>query len=105
MCIASLSTPNVGKLIDVSGDVYNGFEYQFTRNHSLGETTRKHVVIPIGEVDDDHVADTVSNEPDSTDKIPHGQFEQIALTIPGPGPTMNSASGNAVDVDSLRFHI
>lgn len=72
------------------------------RNHDLRTETRTHVVILIGEVEDEYVADDNMDLGDGEerveerDKSPRDQIEEVAIEIPAPGPSMNSASRDAV---------
>ena len=71
------------------------------RNYDLRSETRTHVVILIGEVEDKYVADDdagLRGEQwvEERDKSPRDQMEEVAIEIPAPGPSMNSASRDAV---------
>lgn len=95
--IPSLADPNIGKRIHVTGDVYSGFEHEFVRNYNLENDTRTQVSIMLGEVDDKHVVDDedspdLKNDDEERDQTPRDRIEEIALEVPAPGPSMNSAS-------------
>jgi hypothetical protein len=103
--IPSLAGPDIGKRIHVSGDVHKGFEHGFERNYNLAGTGRAHTLIPIGEVGEDYVTDTPLDGQLSVDRIPRDQLERVALTIPAPGPSMNSASRSAVGCQLTLFQL
>lgn len=96
--IPSVANRNIGKRIHVTGDVHSGFEHEFVRNYDLRSDTRTHFVILIGEVEDKYVADDDMDLRDGgeRDKSPRDRIEEVALEIPAPGPSMNSASRDAV---------
>jgi hypothetical protein len=100
--IPSLSNPDIGERIHVTGDVHSGFEHEFVRNYNLTADTRTHVVILVGEVDNEYAIDDDADLKDEVevaeerDKSPRDRIEEIALEIPAPGPSMNSASNNTV---------
>lgn len=70
------------------------------RNYDLRGETRTHVVILIGEVEDKYVADDDADLRgeewvEERDKS-RDQMEEVAIEISAPGPSMNSASRDAV---------
>lgn len=88
----------------VTGDVHSGFEHEFVRNDDLRSETRRHVVILIGEVEDCYVNDDGTMDlmgGEERDKTPRDRVEEIALEVPAPGPSMNSASRNSVMFNSF----
>ncbi|PGH13164.1 hypothetical protein AJ80_06410 [Polytolypa hystricis UAMH7299] len=85
--IPSADDKNVGKVIEVDGSVHTGFEHSIDPVFDLSKTTRTFVVIKLGEISDDTVVDSESRIIDP--------IEQVALSVPAPGPTLNPVASNA----------
>lgn len=91
----SAADPGVGKLIQVEGNVHSGFTLDVQRGYNLATITSTHSVIPLGQLPDDAIVDAVSAE-QKTSATPIDPLEQVAFSIPAPGPSLNSATSNAV---------
>jgi hypothetical protein len=90
--IPSLTDPGVGRLINVEGDALVGFKHFFERNYDLGSTTRSYTLTTLGEAADNYVVDAPGNGEASKDQIANDYIEQVALSIPAPGPSLQSTS-------------
>lgn len=118
--ISNVSNPDpdpntkIGNIINVTGNVHSGFEHEFIRNYNLGTEGRTYTRIFIGEVDGDYLTTTTTttnednnnntqggsneqNQGEESDKIPHTKLEEIALSVPAPGPSLNSVSDNNIN--------
>jgi len=95
--IPSTADPNFGTLIQVEGDVKNGFTHNIRRNYNTKATRRSIRQTVLAKVADKHVHATPSSGAQvRNDTNPRDDIERVALTIPAPGPSMNQTSGNAV---------
>ncbi|PVI04890.1 hypothetical protein DM02DRAFT_725567 [Periconia macrospinosa] len=90
--IPSTAKPDVGKIINAEGDAANGFEIAFERNFDLAASGRRHQVILLGQVLDEHVVDVEGDGSQSTDTTARDYMEQVALSVPAPGPSLISVS-------------
>ncbi|KAI1451420.1 hypothetical protein F4805DRAFT_103091 [Annulohypoxylon moriforme] len=86
--IPSPENPDVGKRIHAQGDVATGFELCFERNYDKGQTSRRHEILPLADVDSVHIIDTPGDGTRSTDQEPKDRLENIVLSVPTPGPSL-----------------
>jgi len=97
--VPSADNPSVGKIIHVVRVYIDGpFDHEFRRNYDKYVTRRPHNFIPIGQVGGDIIVDVPRGS--TRDKTPVDLLEQIALTVPAPGPRLNSALAPVC----LNFH-
>lgn len=78
-----------GKLIHVTGSTASGFFLEFKRNYNFITTQRRHQIIPLAQVNEKHVADTVGNNQASLDTIARDRLESVATTVRPPGRSAN----------------
>ncbi|KAF2635919.1 hypothetical protein P280DRAFT_461099, partial [Massarina eburnea CBS 473.64] len=90
--IPHLDTANIGKLLEADGDAANSFEICFHRNYDLGGDSRRHQILPPGEVDDDLLVDVKGDRTQTVDRIAHDRFEEITLSVAAPKPSLVSAA-------------
>jgi hypothetical protein len=95
MYIPSDTEEGLGTGIHATGDAADGFEVQFERRYNYGQTRRTHQQFTLGHIGDEHVEGGVAATR-STDKTPRDALEQVASTIPAPGPSLISASSSQV---------
>ncbi|KAE8386915.1 hypothetical protein BDV23DRAFT_133270 [Aspergillus alliaceus] len=79
----------VGKLIHVTGTPATGFFLEFKRNYDLSVTQRKHQIVPLAQVNDQYVADTVGNGQTSADTTARDRLESVATMVTPPGRSPN----------------
>ncbi|KAJ5894941.1 hypothetical protein N7495_006632 [Penicillium taxi] len=77
-------TGEVGKVIHVTGNPTTGFCLQFKRNYNFLTDNRKYVTLPLGEVEDQCIKDTVGNGNEGMDTTARDQLESIALVVEPP---------------------
>ncbi|KAL5364029.1 hypothetical protein BJX96DRAFT_167963 [Aspergillus floccosus] len=79
-----------GKLIHVTGNPATGFFLQFKRNYDLATSEySKYSLIPLSQVDDRLIKDTVGNGQTAEDTIARDRLESIATTVLPPGRSAN----------------
>jgi hypothetical protein len=96
--IPSAADPKVGKFIHATGDAAKGFEISFERNYNISVTRRRHQILPIAQVLDQHVLDVVGDGSRSSDQTAHDYIEQVALSVPAPARSLTSASSQVSDI-------
>lgn len=86
----------IGKRIQATGDALTGFVVAFERNYDIAKTSRPHELVSLDRVDSAHVndGDAVKGGPESTDAQPIDKLEEVALSVPAPGPSLVSSSSN-----------
>jgi hypothetical protein len=80
---------DAGKIIHVTGNPATGFFLEFKRNYDFALTQRTFQRIPLGQVDDRHVTDTVGDGRGSQDTIARDRLESVATIVPPPGRSPN----------------
>lgn len=90
--IPSISDPQVGKKIHVTGDSFRGFQHEFQRNYYPSTTGRTHSLILLASVEDQFVKDVPGNREFSVDTDAADDIEKKALEIPAPGKSLRSAT-------------
>ncbi|KAF2013355.1 hypothetical protein BU24DRAFT_442470 [Aaosphaeria arxii CBS 175.79] len=92
--LPSAADPNIGKRIHVTGDSAFGFETVFERNYNLAATRRRYQIVPLAQVLEHHVANDEGDSGPSSDNTARDYVEQVALSVPAPGPSLVSASSS-----------
>lgn len=87
--IPTRDTGKIGKLIHVTGTTATGFFLEFKRNYDFSVTQRKHQIIPLAQVNEQHIADTVGNGQASADTTARDRLESVATTVQPPGRSPN----------------
>lgn len=110
----SASEESLYTKIHVTGSLAEGFVHEFQRTYDLDTTGRTNSTFDLGTVDKDAVATFPSVVIRPEDMItPTNRLEQIALTVPAPGPSLRSATSvggkvglsfRAIDVALTRWY-
>lgn len=101
MVVPYNNTSTVGTKIHVTGTLRDGFEHEFQRDYDPEATGRAHSLFALGAVDASAVATLASADPgDMT--TPSNRLEQLALTVPAPGPSLRSSSRGEVSGPTER---
>lgn len=79
----------VGKLIHVTGTTATGFFREFKRNYDFSATQRKHHIIPLAQVDERFITDTVGNGQLTVDTTASDRLESVATIVQPPGRSPN----------------
>ena len=72
-------------MIHVTGTTATGFWLEFKRNYDLERTDRRHQLIPLAEVDERYVTDTVGNGDATVDTTARDRLESAATVVQPPG--------------------
>src|ERR1700749_2017095 len=80
----------IGKVIHVTGDVFEGFVHEFKRNYVLEGTRRKYHSSLIATVPDASAVDVVGDGGLSMDRNAADAIERAALSIPAPAKSLLS---------------
>lgn len=78
-----------GKIIHVTGSPAVGFFLEFKRNYNFADETRKYEIIPLDEVADQYVSDTVGDGMPSINTTARDRLESAAMIVPTPGRCIN----------------
>ncbi|OQE15827.1 hypothetical protein PENFLA_c030G06567 [Penicillium flavigenum] len=81
-------TGDVGKLIHVTGNPAQGFFLEFRRNYDFEAPQPSFQRIPLAQVDDRYIKDTVGNR-EIGDTIARDRFESVATTVQPPSRSPN----------------
>lgn len=92
MVVPYNNTSTVGTKIHVTGTLRNGFEHEFQRDYDPESTGRAHSLVALGAVDASVVATLASVDTEDMMTTPSNRLEQLALTVPAPGPSLRSSS-------------
>lgn len=84
--VPTLTNPSAGKRIHVTGDAANGFQHEFVRSYTLGESTQQYKLLLIAEVKQEWVVDDVPEGIDDGAAI--DAMEELALTVPAPAKSL-----------------
>lgn len=82
--IPSAIDPDIGKLLQASGDAVSCFQKDFERNYDIRTITGRHQILQIAEVLDQYVIDVEGEESQSTDQTAYDYLEEIARSVPAP---------------------
>ena len=95
--------------IQVTGSLAAGFKHEFQRRYNPEGTGRGHSLYELGSVPKKAVAPVEEGTIDEMDTktAARNRLEQIALTVPAPGPRLRSASSSTVclHTDASEFLI
>ena len=72
-------------MIHVTGNTATGFWLEFKRNYDLERTDRRHQLIPLAQVDERYVTDTVGNGDATVDTTARDRLESAATVVQPPG--------------------
>lgn len=86
--VLSAVDPSKGTIIHAVGAPMNGYKLEFKRNYSPDATDIPHQTFRIGEVDSEHMVDSMGDE-STLDSDPQGDIEKVASQCPTPGPSKN----------------
>ncbi|PYI09123.1 hypothetical protein BO78DRAFT_395008 [Aspergillus sclerotiicarbonarius CBS 121057] len=78
-----------GKIIHVTGNPATGFFLEFKRNYDFLAELRTYEIIPLAQVNDRYVRDTVGSGQESIDTIARDRLESVATVVPAPGRSVN----------------
>ncbi|KAE8329993.1 hypothetical protein BDV39DRAFT_202577 [Aspergillus sergii] len=81
------STGQRGKIIHVTGTTATGFFLEFKRNYDFATEDRKYHIIPLADVEERFVADTVGDGKLSCDTTARDRLESVATVVKPPGPS------------------
>jgi hypothetical protein len=76
---------SAGKLIQVLGTPFTGYELEFKRNYNLSTITEKFEKVLLGEVDEKWVEVEEGDEKASTHVNPRDEIERLAKLVDVPG--------------------
>lgn len=79
----------VGKVIHVTGNAATGFFLEIKRNYDLEATARKYLLIPLAQIDERFVRDTVGNGEPGVDTTARDRLESAAIVAVPPGRSAN----------------
>jgi len=82
----------VGKIVNVVGSVAAGFAHEFKRNYDLEEDGRGYSLFLLDERVDGALVWDRAEEGETIDAQAQDPFEVLALSVPAPGPSLNSAA-------------
>lgn len=101
--LPSTKDENIGTVIEVQGGVHSGFEQLITRNYNYAASNRPARLTFLGNVEDVHVLDPPDSDGgvEVIDTQARDEVERCALSIPPPGPSMNSTERDVVSLGSL----
>jgi len=77
-----------GKLIHVTGSTATGFYLEFKRNYDFASTARRYQIVPLAQVNDQYIADTVGSGA-TTNTTAHDRLESVATVVQPPGRSPN----------------
>ena len=72
-------------MIHVTGTTATGFWLEFKRNYDLERTDRRHQLIPLAEIDERYVTNTVGNGDATVDTTTRDRLESAATVVQPPG--------------------
>jgi hypothetical protein len=73
----------------VTGTTATGFHLEFLRNYNFLSTLRRYQAIPLAQVNEKYIANTVGNGKRSQDTIARDRLESAATVVPPPDPSPN----------------
>lgn len=83
--------------VQVTGTLAQGFEHEFQRDYDPEATGRGHSLFPLGSVPEEAVVSDLATPLDEEDTTTaSNRLEEIALSVPPPGPSLRSASSDKV---------
>lgn len=78
-----------GKLIHVTGSTATGFYLEFKRNYNFATTARQHQIVPLAQVNDQYIADTVGSGAATADTTARDRLESAATVVQPPSRSPN----------------
>lgn len=93
--IPSRRDPAIGKRVHATGDARVGFEVEFDRNYNIEQTSRQHQLVHLAQVQDTFISDaSCISGPLSSERQPCDKIEEVALSLPPPGPSLVASSSD-----------
>lgn len=88
--VPNIDSSTKGKVIQVTGNPFMGFKFEFKRNYDIEDDSRAHHMLPLALVDDTHIGDSTiyGNGGSSTDSNARDILESEAKKIVPPGVSM-----------------
>ncbi|RAL03135.1 uncharacterized protein BO80DRAFT_442820 [Aspergillus ibericus CBS 121593] len=74
------------------------------RNYDFLSETRIYHILPLAQVSEQYVRDTVGNGRESIDTIARDRMESVAVVVPAPGRSLNPFDPTALNCQSWIFH-
>ena len=101
---------HAGKLIHVTGSTATGFYLEFKRRYNFAATTRRYQIVPLAEVNDQYITDTVGSGAATGDTTAHDRLESAATVVQPPGRSPNPFDpavrmSSVIQTPCLTFHI
>ncbi|KAG8742175.1 hypothetical protein FRC10_001931 [Ceratobasidium sp. 414] len=93
--IPRLDNPHVGKIISAVGDPSTGFVHEFQRNFSPASPSSMLPVLLCSTVESNHIVDGELGQEPTTDANAIDSLEDMALTVPAPGKSLNSVPADS----------
>lgn len=101
----SPTTESIGTRIHVHGDAKAGFAHEFVRGYDVSRSTLGDKLVPLGVVDEAVLAEGKGEgegcqehdgvQTETRDVDARNELERIALSVPAPGPSLNSVQHQA----------
>ena len=76
-------------MIHVTGSTATGFYLEFKRNYDFATTARQYQIVPLAQVNDQYIADTVGSGDPTADATARDRLESAALVVQPPGRSPN----------------
>ncbi|KAG8728374.1 hypothetical protein FRC12_021795 [Ceratobasidium sp. 428] len=88
--------PHVGKIISAVGDPSTNFAHEFQRNFSPSAPSSMLPILLSDTVDPKHIVDGDLDSESTIDAYATDDLENVALTVPPPGKSLNSVADSGV---------
>lgn len=87
----------IGDRIHITGDRFNGFEYEYVRDYNVREDSKKPTAHPVGSILASHLSGTGVDRNSTSGGIPKtysennylNLFDETCREVPPPGPSLN----------------
>ncbi|KAH9886154.1 hypothetical protein F4778DRAFT_483472 [Xylariomycetidae sp. FL2044] len=85
-----------GRKIHAAGSVAEGFQHEIVRNYNLTRTrSGSRPPIEIGVVSRRYLVEIAEDSQYAKEAVARDAFEQLVLSVPAPGPSLNKVSGQS----------
>ncbi|KAE8314608.1 hypothetical protein BDV41DRAFT_575565 [Aspergillus transmontanensis] len=81
------STGQQGKIIHATGTTATGVFLEFKRNYDFAIEDRKYQIMPLVDIEERSVANTVGDSKMSCDTTARDRLESVAIVVKPPGPS------------------